>query len=139
MDWKNWIIVILVAFTAGWMLFDGTRALIVGDYVTPQSGEYAGQLGPWSNPVQAIGIEPRSTLMKSIFVLYGLIALAVAVCFAFGLAWSRLVTRGNDHRLYFGVVVFTDWYSYKPGCIDSAFDWKEITMPAHPQYRQNDS
>jgi len=89
MDWKNWIIVILVTFTAGWMLFDGTRALITGDYVTPGTGEYAGQLGPWSELVKAIGIEPRSTLMKSIFVTYGLVALVVAVCFAHGLSWSR--------------------------------------------------
>ena len=89
MDWKNWIIVILVTFTAGWMLFDGTRALITGDYVTPGTGEYAGQLGPWSKLVKAIGIEPRSTLMKSIFVTYGLVALVVAICFALGLSWSR--------------------------------------------------
>jgi hypothetical protein len=89
MDWKNWVIIILVAFTGGWMLFDGTRALILGDYVTPKSGEYAGQLGPWSNLVKAIGIEPRSTLMKLIFVGYGSIALTVAVCFAFGPSWAR--------------------------------------------------
>jgi len=89
MDWKNWIIVILVVFTAGWMLFDGSRALIVGDYITPKTGEYAGQLGPWSNLVQAIGIEPRSTLMKSIFVAYGSIALAIVVCFALGQSWGR--------------------------------------------------
>jgi hypothetical protein len=88
-NWKDWAIVLLVAFTAGWMLFDGTRALIVGDYVTPKSGEYAGQLGPWSNLVKAIGMEPRSTLMKFIFVAYGLIALAVVVCFVLGLPWSR--------------------------------------------------
>jgi len=89
MNWKNWIIVILVAFTAGWMVFDGTRALIAGDYVTPKSGEYVGQLGAWSKAVKAIGIEPRSTLMKSIFVIYGLITLAIAVCFLLGLAWAR--------------------------------------------------
>ena len=69
MDWKNWIIVIVVTFTAGWMLFDGMRALIIGDYVTPKSGEYSGQLGPWSNLVKAIGNEPHSTLMKLIFVV----------------------------------------------------------------------
>ena len=80
---------VLVAFTAGWMLFDGTRALVMGDYVTPTSGEYAGQLGPWSNLVKAIGIEPRSTLMKSIFVTYGLIGLIVSVCFALRFGWSR--------------------------------------------------
>jgi len=89
MDWKNWIIVILVTFTAGWMIFDGTHALITGDYVTPGTGEYAGQLGPWSELVKAMGIEPRSTLMKSIFVAYGLVALVVAACFALGLSWSR--------------------------------------------------
>src|SRR5574341_1642070 len=89
MDWKNWIAVILVIFTAGWMLFDGTRALMTGDYVTPRTGQYAGQLGPWSNLVKAIGIEPRSTLMKSIFIVYGLIGLAIAVSFILGLAWAR--------------------------------------------------
>ncbi|RPJ24974.1 MAG: hypothetical protein EHM33_16045 [Chloroflexi bacterium] len=89
MDWKHWIIVLLVVFTAGWMIFDGIRALIVGDYVTPKNGEYAGQLGAWSNVVKAVGIEPRSTLMKSIFVMYGLITLVIAVCFLLGVAWAR--------------------------------------------------
>lgn len=89
MNWKDWVIVILVAFTAGWMLFDGSRALVVGDYVTQKGGEYAGQLGPWSNLVKAVGIEPRSTLMKLIFVGYGLATLVVLACFAFGLSWTR--------------------------------------------------
>ncbi|HZM21690.1 MAG TPA: hypothetical protein VFC02_08100 [Anaerolineales bacterium] len=89
MNWKDWVIVILVAFTGGWMLIDGSRALIAGDYTTPSSGEYAGQLGPWSNLVKAVGIEPRSTLMKSIFVGYGLAALVVLACFVFGLSWAR--------------------------------------------------
>jgi hypothetical protein len=89
-NWKDWVIVILVVFTAGWMLFDGSRALIAGDYTTPSSGEYAGQLGPWSNLVKAVGIEPRSTLMKSIFVGYGLAALVVLAGFVFGLSWARM-------------------------------------------------
>ena len=71
------------------MLFDGSHALITGDYVTPNSGEYAGQLGPWSNLVKAVGIEPRSTLMKLIFVGYALTALVVLACFVFGLSWAR--------------------------------------------------
>lgn len=90
MDWKHWVILGLVVFTAGWMLFDGARALIVGDYVTPKAGEYAGQLGPWSNLVATLGIEPRSTLMKSIFVVYGFITLAVAASFALGFSRSRV-------------------------------------------------
>lgn len=90
MNWKDWAIIILVGFTAAWMLFDGSRAMITGDYVTPKSGEYAGQLGPWSNLVKVVGIEPRSTLMKLIFVGYGLAALVVVACFAFGLSWARI-------------------------------------------------
>jgi len=89
MNLKTWLAVVLVMFTAGWMLFDGTRAFITGDYVTPKTGQYASQLGPWSNLVKAIGIEPRSTLMKSIFVVYGLAALTVVVFFILGLAWAR--------------------------------------------------
>ena len=70
------------------MTFDGTRALIVGDYVTPTTGEYAGQLGLWSKLVEAVGIEPRSTLMKLIFVGYGLTTLLVVVCFVLKLSWA---------------------------------------------------
>lgn len=89
MTFKIWIPALLIAFTAGRMLFDGTRALIAGDYITAKSGEHAGQLGPWSNLVRAVGIHPRSTLMKIIFVIYGLAGLAVAVCFLLGLPWAR--------------------------------------------------
>ena len=88
MDWKKLLIALLVLFTAGWMLFDGSRALIVGDYVTPAEGEFAGQLGPWANLMQGLGVEPRSTLMKSVFVLYGLLAIAIAVCYLIGYPWA---------------------------------------------------
>ncbi len=63
------------------MVFDGARALKVGDYVTPDTGAHAGQLGPWSEVVQAVGISPRSTGMKIIFVSYGLIYLGMTVAF----------------------------------------------------------
>jgi hypothetical protein len=70
------------------MTFDGTRAFVVGDYVTPKTGEYAGQLGPWTKLVSAVGIEPRSTLMKTIFVAYGVAWLALIVCYALGYKWA---------------------------------------------------
>ena len=88
MHWTGWMAVALAILNAGWMVFDGTRALTVGDYVTPQTGEFAGQLGPWSNFVKTIGIEPRSTLMKLIFVGYGVMMLIVAVCFVLKLPWA---------------------------------------------------
>lgn len=93
MDWTSWIVVTLTALNAGWMVFDGGRALLVGDYVTPKTGEYAGQLGPWSKLVESVGIEPRSTLMKSVFVGYGLVMLVIAVSFAMRVpgAWWALL------------------------------------------------
>jgi hypothetical protein len=54
-----------------WMGFDGIRALTVGDYVTPRTGPYAGQLGPWRLVVGAVGLDPRGTPMKLGFVAFG--------------------------------------------------------------------
>ena len=88
MHWTGWIVVVLAVLTASWMVFDGTRALVTGDYTTPATGQYAGQLGPWSKLAQAAGIPPRSTVMKSIFVIYGLVAIAIALCFALRLPWA---------------------------------------------------
>ena len=50
-------------------------------YVTPDSGQYAGQLGPWSQLVSAVGIEPRSTLMKLIHLVLGTTWVVMIVCF----------------------------------------------------------
>ncbi len=46
----------LAVSEAGYMAFDGSRALLVGTYITPQSGPFAGQLGPWSSLVANLGI-----------------------------------------------------------------------------------
>ena len=74
----RWLAIALLALVGGFMLFDGARALVVGDYLTPRTGEYAGQLGPWAGLVDSIGIEPRSTRMKVGFVAVGLIHLMAA-------------------------------------------------------------
>jgi len=87
----NWVRVALVAlgFIEGaWMTFDGTRALTVGDYITPSSGAHAGQLGPWSRVVTAVGIPSRSTAMKLIFVVYGLSWLIIAIGLALRIGWA---------------------------------------------------
>lgn len=84
----RWIVVGLALIVAGWFVFDGGRALVVGDYVTPSSGEHAGQLGPWSGIVVAVGIEPRSASMKLIFVVYGLAWLGVIGAFLAGRSWA---------------------------------------------------
>ena len=87
--WMRWIIAALVALNAGWMVFDGSRALVVGDYVTPKSGRHAGQLGPWSKVAQAVGIPPRSTFMKVIFVVYGLVYIGMTVAFLLNAPWAQ--------------------------------------------------
>lgn len=87
----NWARVLILVFTlaeAGWLAFDGTRALIVGYFVTPKSGPYEGQVGPWRHLVQRVGLDPRGTPMKVIFTVYGWAWLLVGVAFATGAPWS---------------------------------------------------
>ncbi len=93
MHWLGWVTVALATLEGGWFAFDGTRVLIVGDYVTPSSGDHAGQLGPWSHVVSAIGIEPRSTFMKSVHVVLGVAWLATIASFVLGLAhgWTAML------------------------------------------------
>jgi hypothetical protein len=84
-----WIAVALTVLRSGWMTFDGTRALVVGDYVTPRSGPRAGQLGPWAALVEAIGLDPRGAPMKLVFVVIGAAGLVAAGLLATGHAWGR--------------------------------------------------
>ena len=109
MAWARWAIVALALLDAGYMTVDGARALATGDYFTPSSGEHAGELGPWARIVAAIGIEPRSTAMKSFFVAYGLVWLAVIVAFAAGQPWSwlamLLLAAGSVWYLTIGTAV----------------------------------
>jgi hypothetical protein len=72
------------------MLLDGVRALLVGSYITPGSGEHAGQLGPWAGVVTAVGLHPESTLMKSAFVVLGASWLILALGIAVGAGWAWL-------------------------------------------------
>ena len=86
---SGWAVMVLVLVSGGWMGFDGGRALIVGDYVTPRKGPYAGQLGAWSRLARGIGIDPRSTLMKSILLTYGVVYVLIMLCFVSGVAHSH--------------------------------------------------
>ena len=99
MHWAGWIVVGLALFLAGWFAFEGGRALVVGDYITPKSGQHAGQLGPWSKVVSAVGIEPRSTLMKSIFLVFGMVWIGITICFILKLHWAwwaMLIAAGGS-------------------------------------------
>lgn len=89
MDWTRWILALCVLLNAGYMIVDGSRALLKGDYITPKSGPQAGQLGPWANVVSAMGISPRSSLMKWIFVGLGAVYLLMAAAFLLGVPWAK--------------------------------------------------
>ncbi|MFQ5411457.1 MAG: hypothetical protein ACE5EC_04145 [Phycisphaerae bacterium] len=109
MHWTAWIVVVLAFVHGGWFAFDGTHAVLTGDYITPKSGPYAGQLGPWSKLVSAVGIEPRSTLMKSIFSAYGTLWLVIIVCFIFKLPWAwwamLAAAIGAAWYIWFGTIL----------------------------------
>src|SRR5690348_6509002 len=92
----KWVVVAIALFQGGWLVFDGTRALRVGDYVTPASGPRAGQLGPWSRVVSALGLEPRSALLKWVHVILGITWLVAAVLFLLRapVGWWMLLGAG---------------------------------------------
>lgn len=98
----RWVVIVLAVLNFGYMTYDGSRALIVGDYFRPETGEYAGQLGPWAGVVSAIGIDPESTLMNSIFIAWGGLGLVLTVSFAMH------VSRAGKALLFFNVASF--WY-----------------------------
>ena len=84
----KWVIVFFALINAGYMTYDGARALITGDYLRPTTGEYAGQLGPWSKLVSFIGIDPESAFMKSVFLVLGIVSLFITVCFILDYPWA---------------------------------------------------
>lgn len=98
----KWIVLALALFQGGWLVFDGGRALTVGDYVTPTSGARAGQLGPWSRIVSALGFEPRSTFIKFVHLCLG-IAWLVALVF-------YIIRPAIGWRILLGCSIATLWY-----------------------------
>ena len=84
----KWIIILLAVLNFGYMIFDGSRALIKGDYIRPSSGTHAGQLGPWKTVAEKIGINPEGNTMKTIFVIWGAIGLYITFAFATGKPWA---------------------------------------------------
>jgi hypothetical protein len=70
---------LLLTVVGGYMFVDGVRALTVGDYLTPSGGDHAGQLGPWADLLEAVGVPPRSTATKLALVGLGAFHLVGAV------------------------------------------------------------
>ncbi|PYT18431.1 MAG: hypothetical protein DMF51_00010 [Acidobacteria bacterium] len=65
-------VILLAVVQAGWITFDGARALMTGDYLKPRLGAYGGQLGEWTRVASALGAPPRSAAAKWALIGYGL-------------------------------------------------------------------
>lgn len=101
----KWIIIIMATLNFGYMFFDGSRALATGDYIRPKSGQHAGQLGPWSKAVEKVGINPESTTMKLIFVVWGLAGLYITLAFLQDKPWAwKAMLIANIASLWYAVV-----------------------------------
>lgn len=68
----KYVIVIVASLIGGWLLLDGTRALVTGSYTTPNSGAYAGQLGPWAKVVTSVGLDPAGLVLKLMHIVLGI-------------------------------------------------------------------
>lgn len=84
----HWVITVMAISQAAWMVFDGSWALLYGDYVISASEVPAAGNAPWARVVAAVGIPPRSVPMKILFVVYGLAWLVVATAFAADVEWA---------------------------------------------------
>jgi len=102
MHWAKLVVLAAALLTAGWWAFDGAHALLTGDLVTPESGRFEGQYGPWSKVVSALGVNPRSTLMHAAFLILGVVWLAILTAWMFGVrgAWWAVL----------GFAFFSLWY-----------------------------
>ena len=96
------IITGIALLVGGWLTFDGTRALVAGNYTTAKAGPHAGQLGPWSKVISAMGIDPRSGLIKCLHVGLGVVWLLSLIAFVLtpSLGWWGLLLCS----------IFTLWY-----------------------------
>lgn len=83
----RWAAVALCMLQGGFMALDGVRALLTGRYITP-GGDRADELGPWSRLVSALGLAPESTVVKAVFVAYGVLWLVLAIGLVLHAGWA---------------------------------------------------
>ncbi|MFQ5563206.1 MAG: hypothetical protein ACE5FO_06525 [Parvularculaceae bacterium] len=100
--WRRYLVFGLILLGPGWLMFDGVHALVTGDYLTPSSGRFAGQLGPWAHIFEAIGIDPRSLAVKLLHLAIGAANIAVGAAWTFG--------RTDLRKALTAVVILSAWY-----------------------------
>lgn len=117
----RYLIAALAGLQGGYMIVDGMRAMIVGSYITPSSGQHAGQLGPWARLVEALGFSPDTLGIKLTFVVLGLAWLTAGTAVAIPLpwAWTTMLV----------VAVASLWYAI-PGTVISITVLALLFLPA---------
>lgn len=103
LHWLAWVVVALAISNGTWMTFDGTRALATGQYVTPTSGDYKGQLWPWAQLLSKVRIEPLWPAVRFLIALFGIALVSAAVAYSQGQvwAWTALVILSAVGLFYF--------------------------------------
>ena len=82
------VVIVLAIFQAGFIAFDGARALRTGAYLTPRLGSHGGRLGEWTRIASALGAPPRTRAAKWALVGYGVTWLGAAIAFASRAGWA---------------------------------------------------
>jgi hypothetical protein len=83
---KTTILVLLAVLgltSGGWMLFDGVRRMVIGDYVRVN-----GQIGPWRHLFSAMGINPMGMLVAVLFVACGIVRLGATIGLLSSARWG---------------------------------------------------
>ncbi len=74
----RFVVIGLALMLGAWLLLDGFRAVLVGDYTTVTVSGRPGQLGPWAGLLESLGVDPRSTAVKLLHLVLGIGWLAAA-------------------------------------------------------------
>jgi len=82
------LVILLAALEAGWIVFDGARALETGSYLTPRLGSHGGSLGAWTRVASVLGAPPRSARAKWALIGYGVAWLGAVSAYARGAGWA---------------------------------------------------
>jgi hypothetical protein len=81
-------VILLAVIEAGWIAFDGARAMKTGEYLKPRLGAYGGRLGPWTRVASTLGAPPRSARAKWALISYGAAWLVATYAFARRVGWA---------------------------------------------------
>lgn len=87
----RWIVVFAAVVNAGWFIFEGAYAAVTGEYFRPSDSRIAATAGAWEKAVEMVGIDPQSSLMHFIFVVYGLAWLVLTVLYFIKIPFSRFL------------------------------------------------